>query len=213
MVWTIHWKVQIDSCTFLDRWDPGTGGHAESERGSACQNSGPTEPLEPWTWGTRDSGETAAGDFASELRKDSGLGKWDRYKERTGGWDVGETETSLTHWDRVMHICVSKLSIIVIIWTNAGISLIWPLVTSFSEILIRIHTFSFKKTRLKMSSGNWQPFCLGLKVLNNKSLCIVEYGRETESNTSTSWELQYRKWHLNSSVNKQDACPWLRMLA
>ena len=55
----------------------------------------------------------------------------------------------------------------------------------------------------------------GAKPLSEPMLeyYIVEYGRKTESNTSTSWELQYRKWHLNSSVNKQDACPWLRMLA
>ena len=55
---------------------------------------------------------------------------------------------SLTHWGRVTHICVGKLSIIgsdnglspgrrqAIIWTNAGISLIGPLGTNFSEILI-----------------------------------------------------------------------------
>ena len=40
-----------------------------------------------------------------------------------------------------------------IIWTNAGISLIRPLRTNFSEILIEIHVFSFKKMRLKMSSA------------------------------------------------------------
>ena len=34
----------------------------------------------------------------------------------------------------------------------------------FSEILIEIYTFSFKKMFLNMSSGKWQPFCLGLKV-------------------------------------------------
>ena len=66
---------------------------------------------------------------------------------------------------RVTHICVSKLSIIdsdsglspgqrqTIIWTNAGILLIWTLGTNFSENLITIHTFSFKKMQLKMSSG------------------------------------------------------------
>ena len=71
----------------------------------------------------------------------------------------------LTHWDRVIHICISKLTIIgsdnglspgwcqAIIWTNAGILLIGPLGISFSEILIAIHTFSFKKMHLKMSSA------------------------------------------------------------
>ena len=36
-----------------------------------------------------------------------------------------------------------------IIWTNAGLLLIEPLGTNFSEILIEILTFSFKKMRLK----------------------------------------------------------------
>ena len=79
------------------------------------------------------------------------------------------------------HICVSKLTIIgsdnglspgrrqAIIWTNAGILLIGPLGTNFSEILIEIHTFSSKKTHLNMSSGKWRPFCLGLNVLSYPS--------------------------------------------
>ena len=41
--------------------------------------------------------------------------------------------------------------------------------TNVNEILIKIHTFSFKKIHLKMSSGKWRPFCLGLKVLKLKS--------------------------------------------
>ena len=85
--------------------------------------------------------------------------------------------THITHWRRVTHICVSKLIIIgsdnglspgrhqAIIWTNAGILLIGPLGTNFSEMLIEIHTFSFKKIHLKMSSGKWRPFCLGLNVI------------------------------------------------
>ena len=83
----------------------------------------------------------------------------------------------LTHWGRVTHICVSKLTIIgsdnglspvwrqAIIWTNDGILLIWTLVTNFSEILSEIHAFSFKKMHFKMSSAKWRPFCLGLNVL------------------------------------------------
>ena len=63
----------------------------------------------------------------------------------------------LTHWGRVTHICISKLNIIgrweAIIWTNAGILLIGPLGTNFSEILIKIQTFSLKKMHLKMSSA------------------------------------------------------------
>ena len=87
----------------------------------------------------------------------------------------------LTHWGRVMHICLTKLTIIspdnglspgwrqAIIWINAGILLIGPLGTSFSEILFEVHTVSFKKIHLKMSSGEWRPFCLGHKVLTHLS--------------------------------------------
>ena len=83
----------------------------------------------------------------------------------------------LSHWGWVTHICISKLTIIgsdnglsperhqAIIWTNAGILLIEPLGTNFSEISNEIHTFSFKKMHLKMSSAKWRPFCLGLNVL------------------------------------------------
>ena len=76
------------------------------------------------------------------------------------------------------HICVCNLTIIgsdnglspgrrqAIIWTNAGILLIEPLGTNFSEILAEIITFSFKKMYMQVSSGKWRPFCLGLNVLN-----------------------------------------------
>ena len=84
---------------------------------------------------------------------------------------------SLTHLGRVTHICVGKLTIIAsdnglspgrrqaIIWTNDEILLIGPLGTNLNEILIEIHTVSFKKTHLKMSSAKWQPSCLGPNVL------------------------------------------------
>ena len=49
--------------------------------------------------------------------------------------------------------------------TNAAILLIRHLGTNFSEILIAIHIFSFKKMHLKMSSAKRWPFCLGLNVL------------------------------------------------
>ena len=89
---------------------------------------------------------------------------------------------ALTHWGRATHICVGNLTIIgsdsglspgqpqAIIWTNAGILLIGLLKTSFSEILIKIITFSFKKMRLKVSSTKRRPFCFGLNVLTNLAL-------------------------------------------
>ena len=85
---------------------------------------------------------------------------------------------TLTHWGWVTHLCIGKLTIIgsdnglspgrrqAIIWTNAGILSIGPLGTNFSDIFIEMHTFSFKKMHLKMSSGKWRPFCVGLNVLN-----------------------------------------------
>ena len=88
----------------------------------------------------------------------------------------------LSHWGRVTHICVGKLTIIgpdnglspgrrqAIIRTNAVILLIGTLRTNFSEILSEIHTFSFKKMHLKMSSVKWRPFCLGLNVLKCRQL-------------------------------------------
>ena len=84
-----------------------------------------------------------------------------------------------THWGQVTHICVSKLTTIgsdnsllagrrqAIIWSNAGILLNWTLGTNFSEILSEIDTFSFKQIHLKMSSGKWRPYCLGLNVLTH----------------------------------------------
>ena len=70
------------------------------------------------------------------------------------------------------HLCVNEI-IITIIWTNAGILLIWALGTNFSEILIEIDIFSFKRMHLKLSSGKWRPFCLDLNVW---SLSLVVKG-------------------------------------
>ena len=94
----------------------------------------------------------------------------------------------LTHCGRETHICVGKLTIIgsdnglspgrrqAIIWTNSGILLIGPLGTSFSEILIGIQTFSFRKMRLKMSSAKWRPFCLGLNELTHCGVRLSHCG-------------------------------------
>ena len=77
---------------------------------------------------------------------------------------------SLTHWGRVTHICVDNLAIIgpdnglspgrrqAIIWINAGILLIGPCGTNFSEILIGIQIFSFKKMHWKCRLRNFGHF-------------------------------------------------------
>ena len=51
-----------------------------------------------------------------------------------------------------------------IIWTNAAILLIGSSGTNFIEILIEIHTFSFKKMHLQMLSRKWRPSCFGPNV-------------------------------------------------
>ena len=113
----------------------------------------------------------------------------------------------LTHWGRVTHICVSKLTIIgldnglspgrrqAIIWTNAGIKLIGPLGTNLSEILIEIFIFSFKKMHLKMSSGKWRPSCLGLNVLTTE---IVTSQWLSSRDTTCLW---CATWHLYASLH------------
>ena len=95
----------------------------------------------------------------------------------------------LTHWGWVKHICVTKLTINgsdnglsrgrrpAIIWTNARILLIGPSGTNFSEIVIGIHRFSFKKIHFKMSSAKWRPFGLGLNMLTDglaRSVCSTK---------------------------------------
>ena len=50
-------------------------------------------------------------------------------------------------------------------WNSAGILLIGPFGTNFSEISIKFHAFSFKKMHLKMLSEKWRPFYLGVNVL------------------------------------------------
>ena len=77
----------------------------------------------------------------------------------------------LTHWGRVTHICVSKLSINgsdnglwpgqceAIIRINAGNLLIGPFITNFSKILIEIHiNFDSRKYILKWRLGNGGHF-------------------------------------------------------
>ena len=103
---------------------------------------------------------------------------WIYQKIHDSTHDVEMHLNVLTHWGWVTHIYVSTLTIIgsdndlapgpcqAITWTSAGILLIGPLGTNLGEILIEIYTFKFREMHLKMSSGKWRPFCLGLTVLN-----------------------------------------------
>ena len=116
------------------------------------------------------------------------------------------------------HICVNKLTTIgsdnglsperrqAIIWTNAGILLIGPLGTNFSEILIEIQTFSLKKIRLKMSSAKCCSFHLSLNVLST--------WKSNQSHNNTMWPVSHQyefpghdicnchKQHWNQEVRK-----------
>ena len=103
---------------------------------------------------------------------------------------IKEIYIYLTHWGRVTHICVGKLTIIgsdkglpsdwrqAIIWTNAEILLIG---TNFNDILIEIYTFSFRKMHLKMLSGKWRPFCLALNVLKQWDAITHSYHHYKQS--------------------------------
>ena len=106
--------------------------------------------------------------------------------------------SALTHWGRVAHICVGKLTSIgsdnglspgrrqAIIWTNAGKLLIGHLGTNFNDILIGIQTFSFKKMHLKinvvceMASILSRPHCV--------NSCRAEAGifRDNQVNATAS---------------------------
>ena len=119
---------------------------------------------------------------------------------------------ALTHWGRVTHICVSKLTNIgsdnglsprrrqAIIWTNAGIFLIRTFGTNLSEIVIEIQTFSLKKMRLKMSSAKRQPFCLGLNVLTLVNLTHIHQGCFTDTGAILH---RPETIHLNYSYDEQ----------
>ena len=85
-------------------------------------------------------------------------------------WSMQNIENvCLTHWGRVTHICVSKIT------TNigsdnglshcVGILLIGPLGTNFREILIEIYTFSFQENAFeyvfwKMAAILYRPQCV-----------------------------------------------------
>ena len=98
------------------------------------------------------------------------------------------------------HICVAYLIIIAsdnglspsrrqaIIWTNAGILLIRPLGTNFSEILIEIHTFSIKKTHLKMSSAKRRP-------LSWREIWMKFWPHSNFQYNFSDWWLWYRLWN------------------
>ena len=121
---------------------------------------------------------------------------------------VVKSSAKLTHWGRVTHICVGNLTIIgpdnglspgrrqAIFWTNAGIWLIGPWGTNFSEILIGIQTFSFKKIHLKMSSAKWRPIL-------SRPQCVKRVKRDLVRNTGALFVLWFHVRHITGiAMNK-----------
>ena len=116
----------------------------------------------------------------------------------------------LPHWGWVRYIRASNVTIIgpdnvlspgrrqAIIWSNAGISLIWLFRTNFSEILSEIFTFLFNIMHLKMSCTKWRQFCPGLSVLKQVH----------DIDCSTSWQcifvMHIRHWYLHRSWHRQN---------
>ena len=117
-----------------------------------------------------------------------------------------------THWGRVTHICVDNLTNIdsdnglspgrrqAIIWTNAGILLIWPLGTNFSEILSKIKKISFTKMHLKLSSAKRRPFCPGEDELMIETDSRVVIVQAFHNNSQLVPECWFSTGHMISSV-------------
>ena len=86
-------------------------------------------------------------------------------------------EIPLTHWDWGIHLCISKLTTIGsyngLVRAKPYLNQCWNIVnwTLRNKLqwifYIEIHTFSFKKIHLKISSRKWHPFCFSLNVLTH----------------------------------------------
>ena len=114
----------------------------------------------------------------------------------------------LTHWCRVTHICVDKLTIIgsdMACRLDSTKPLSEPVLeycqleTNFSEISIGIQTFSFKKVHLKMSTW-WRPFCIGLKVL--MILCAILQVHVVHVGLGTARSVWAPSWKGNVLLKK-----------
>ena len=120
----------------------------------------------------------------------------------------------LTHWGIVTHICVSKRTIIgsdnglspsrhqAIIWTIAGILLIGPLGTNFSEIFIEENAFENVVCEMAF-------ICLGLNVLRSylfQYTRLVKPAKQVGMSKSIIWFVfknVYLRWRDKTvSMNK-----------
>ena len=125
-------------------------------------------------------------------------------------------------WGRVKHICVSNLTTIgsvnglspgrrqAITWTNAGILLIGPLGTNFSEILIGIPTFFIQENACEsivceMTAILSRPQCVKFKSRetsfphNTRLGCPIVSKLYTHHGgiTMANWELSYGRTRVH----------------
>ena len=125
----------------------------------------------------------------------------------------------LTHWGRVTHTCLSNLINgsdnglapdwrQAIIWTNVRILLIGPLRTNFSEILIKIHTFSFKKINLKHHLQNsGQLVSASMSYQGYEFVTVRCHYNEVQHNMILHRSLQWLRQNINLSFNTQKQTP------
>ena len=91
-------------------------------------------------------------------------------------------------------------------WTNAGILWIGPSGTNSSEILIEIHTFSFKENAFEMS-GNWRPF-LSIKGLLCRYLgcfCLMAIAADNDDvahDDVIKWKHFPRYWPFVGGIHR-----------
>ena len=132
----------------------------------------------------------------------------------------------LTHWGRVTHICVSKLTIIgsydglssdrrqAIIRTNAGILLIQTLGTNFSGILSEIHTFSLKKCiwkRRLRNGGHFASISMSprVKYVPRKVPDVrSRYALYTNMRRFVYWMLHFKVITNAPPHLRSEACHW-----
>ena len=119
---------------------------------------------------------------------------------------------ALTHWGRVTHICVRKLTIIgsdnglspgrrqAIIWTNDRILLMRPLGTNFSEIFIRNSNIFIHENALENVVCQMASICLGVNVLNSQGI----------SSHGTGVVLQQYSGFITRRVNMQSTARFAR---
>ena len=117
------------------------------------------------------------------------------------------------------HICVDKLTIIAsnnglspdrhqaIIWTNAGILLIWPLRTNFSESLSERHIFSFMKMHIFIHENAFETVVCEMSAILFWPQCVKSDNTQIEA--WTKWLLFWRQ-HFQMHFLEITFCIWIQ---